>query len=290
MAVIAVNFGAGSRNRSRLSRAIVPLISDTTRVLARARSNGLTSVGSMRRIGALLVLLLVATACGSGTSATDSTEVSFTPGERSFGQVTIDGTVVEYISLVPAGFSTGDTAPVLLALPPGAQDAGMATAIVRDILQVEALARGWVVVSPAAPDGELFFQGSERFIPGFIDFIESWVSPEGGGVHLAGVSNGGISSFRVATQNPDRFRSVTVFPGFPTSDADIEALDALTHLPVHMFVGERDTGWIDPMESAANRLTELGADVTYEVFPNEGHIIGTLGDGVRVFDGLDAAR
>ena len=248
------------------------------------------------------MLLLLAVACGSDTSSATSTtatepteptepaEPSFIPGERSFGEVTIDGTVVEYISLVPAGFSKGDTAPVVLALPPGAQDTAMATAIVRDYLQTEALARGWVVVSPAAPDGELFYLGSERVIPGFLDFIESWVSPEGGGIHLAGVSNGGVGSFRVATQSPDRFRSVTVFPGFPITDDDIEALDTLTHLPVHLFVGELDTVWVEPMEQTAARLTELGGDVTYEVFPAAGHNIGALGDGVRIFDELDAAR
>lgn len=253
----------------------------------------------------MLALSLLAAACGSGGSASTETadpedlesnasaapliEPSFMPGERTFGEVTIDATVITYIALVPAGFSPGDSAPVVLALPPGQQDIAMATEIVRT-LQTEALARGWVIVSPAAPDGELFFQGSERVIPGFVDFIESWVTPEGGGIHLAGISNGGISAFRVATQTPDRFLSVTAFPGFPTSTDDIEALDRLTEIPVHMFVGERDLGWIERMEQAASRLTELGGDVTYEVFPDEGHIIGALSDGVRVLDELDAAR
>lgn len=260
----------------------------------------------MRRLGATLVpFLLLATACASGESASldrgdpeDPSpnasgsaliETSFTPGERTFGEVTIDATVVTYISLVPVGFSAGDTAPVVLALPPGPQDIAMSTEIVRT-LQAEALARNWVVVSPAAPGGELFFQGSERLIPGFMDFIESWVTPEGGGIHLAGISNGGISAFRVATQNPDRIRSVTAFPGFPTTANDVEALETLTRIPVHLFVGERDLGWIDRMEQAASRLTELGGDVTYEVFADEGHVIGALNDGVRILDELDAAR
>lgn len=60
-----------------------------------------------------------------------------------------------------------------------------------------------MVVSPAAPGGELFFQGSERLVPGFLDWVETWVSPEGGAPHVAGISNGGISSFRYAAQNPE---------------------------------------------------------------------------------------
>lgn len=246
-------------------------------------------VETMRLVGALLVLGLFAAACGSDPSELEGSP-TISPGGRAFGEVTIDGTVVSYISLVPEGFSIGDTAPVLLALPPGGQDIGQATATIRDVYQAEALARGWVVVSPAAPDGELFFQGSERLFPTFLDFVETWVEPEGGRIHLSGVSNGGISAFRVIAQNPDRFRSLTVFPGFPDSDADIDALDSLTDIPVHLFVGERDVDWAGPMKETADRLGELGGDVTYEVLPDEGHNIAALSDGVRIFDELDAAR
>ena len=83
-----------------------------------------------------------------------------------------------------------------------------------------------MVVSPVAPNGELYFEGSERLIPGFLDYVGMWVTAEGGGIHLSGISSGGISAFRVATQHPDRFRSLTVFPGFPRSDADMGGLDA----------------------------------------------------------------
>lgn len=267
-------------------------------------------VGSMRLAGPLLLIVLIAGACSSdpearttptqepAPSTTESTAAAqatqtvpdLLPGSRTFGKVTVDDVPIDYIALVPEGFTAGDTAPVLLALPPGGQDIGLATGTIRDIYQTEALARGWVVVSPAAPEGALFFDGSERLIPGFLDFVSSWVSPEGGAVHLSGISNGGISAFRVATENPDRFASVTVFPGFPRSDADVGALETLTSIPVNLFVGERDTGWVDPMTDAAERLTELGGDVTFEVFPDEGHLIGVLTDGVRIFDELDAAR
>lgn len=227
---------------------------------------------------------------GSDDGVASETELALSPGERAFGEVAVDGVTVEYIVLVPEGFRVGDTAPVLLALPPGSQDIGLATGTVRDIYQTEALARGWVVVSPAAPDGTLFFDGSERVIPGFLDFVESWVDPEGGAIHVSGISNGGISAFRVAGQNPERFRSLTVFPGFPRSDSDQAALENLSTIPVHLFVGERDAGWVAPMTDASDRLLGLGGDVTLEVFPDEGHIIGALSDGVRIFDELDAAR
>ena len=50
----------------------------------------------------------------------------------------------------------------------------------------QAVARGWVVVSPAAPNGQLFFQGAEALVPELLDWIETWVTPESGRFHIVG--------------------------------------------------------------------------------------------------------
>ena len=205
-------------------------------------------------------------------------------------RVVIDGTTIEYVTVVPGGFEPGDTAPVMLAFPPGNQDLQLTRSVVEGVYATQAASRGWVVVSPAAPGGQLYFNGSEMLVPGLIDWIETWVAPEGGGVHLVGVSNGGISAFRVAGQNPDRFGSILVFPGFPQSESDREMLGRLVDVPVRMFVGENDGAWIGPMEEVHAALTDLGGDVMLEVFPGEGHVIVSLSDGVRIFDELDALR
>ena len=79
-------------------------------------------------------------------------------------------------------------------------------------------------------------------------------------------------------------------PGFPQSDADKAALRDLSDVPVRMFVGELDGSWASAMEEAFRTLTDAGADVTFEVLAGQDHFIGTLTDGVRVFDELDALR
>ena len=219
------------------------------------------------------------------------TEPAVMPGQVATGVLTLDGKTVDYVTVTPAGFEQGDSAPVMLAFPPGGQDPQLTQSVVEQIYRDEALARGWVVVSPAAPRGEpSWFGGSETLAPALLDWIEGWVTPEGGGVHVVGVSNGGISTFRVAGENPDEVRSLLVFPGFPRSDEDREALAGLTGVPVRMFVGSEDTTWIPTMEEAEATLTELGGDAVLEIIPGEGHIIGALSDGVRIFDELDAAR
>jgi pimeloyl-ACP methyl ester carboxylesterase len=256
----------------------------------------------MRILAGVFVATLLIAACGSDDSSepqADASPPAITPssdapaivvGGIGSGMVTIDGTDIDYVTVVPDGFEVGDTAPVLLAFPPGGQDFGITRTLVEDTYRNEALSRGWVVVSPAAPDGQKFFDGSEALVPGLLDWIESWVTPENGKPHVAGVSNGGLSSFRVAGQNPDRFRSILVFPGFPRSEEDRAALGGLVDVPVRMFAGENDSGWVAPMQEALAALTGLGADATLEIFPGEGHIIGALSDGVQIFDELDALR
>ena len=251
---------------------------------------------------ALAGVLIVAAGCGTDDSTSEpSTAVAdeavdqiadamVVAGGLGEGQVTIDGTPVDYVTVTPEGFEVGDEAPLLLAFPPGGQSLDLTRSLVDNTYLAEAMARGWVVVSPAAPGGQLFFQGSEMLVPGLMDWIETWVTPENGQIHLAGVSNGGLSAFRVAGQQTDRVASVIAFPGYPRSDEAVAALAKPTDIPVRMFAGETDTGWVVPMQDTEVALNDLGGNVILFVFPGEGHIIGALSDGVQIFDELDSAR
>lgn len=248
------------------------------------------------KLSALGVALgLVAAACGGDSDdgragSVDSVDIELRLGGSSVGTIDVQGTSIDIVVVVPDGFRRGDVAPVLLALPPGGQSLDLTESVMAGVYETEAVARGWVVVSPAAPEGVLFFDGSESLIPGLLDAVETIAAPEGERFHVAGISNGGISAFRVAGADPDRFASLVVFPGFPRSEADTAALAGLVDIPVRMFLGGTDAGWIAPMETAAAEIEGLGGDVVLEIFPGEGHIIGSLNDGVRVFDELDAAR
>ena len=248
-----------------------------------------------------LAVALLAAACGAdgaddGADAADArpeppaTEPVLTAGEVTEGTVEIDGVAIDYAATVPADFQTGDEAPVLLAFPPGGQDLGLTRSLVGGTYATEAQRLGWVVISPAAPDGVLFFDGSEELIPGFLDWVETWVGIEGGAPHVAGISNGGISSFRFAALNPDRVQSVVVFPGFPRSDADDAALAELTDVPIRLHVGGEDTAWVERAQEANTRLEELDADVELVVYPGEGHVMNATRDGTIIFEQLESFR
>ncbi|MCP4359555.1 MAG: hypothetical protein GY796_16215 [Chloroflexi bacterium] len=200
-----------------------------------------------------------------------------------------DGTALAYGVVLPENQTTDQRYPVLLALPPGPQTREMVEFGISGYWGTEALNRGWIVVSPIAPNDRLFFQGSEQYLPEFMERIAAVYSPEGGKFHLSGISNGGISAFRIATTQPESFHDMIVAPGLP-HEQDFEQLDQLAHLPVSMFVGELDTGWVEPMQQTADRLQELGGKVSLEIVPTEGHVIQSLSGGKRLFDIMEANR
>ncbi len=246
------------------------------------------------RFGLMWVLFL--TACqsaviesGTATAVPVPTATLLEEATMTFETMMLDeGTAVRYALSLPIGYTPDQTYPVLLALPPGPQTEAMVNAGLSGYWAA-AQNRGWIVVSPIAPDGVLFFQGSEAIMPAFLDRIEGMVGVENGRFHLAGISNGGISAFRIAGTMPERFQSILVIPGLPRTDADFQNLDKLTNLPIAMFVGENDTTWLGRMQETEARLTALGADVFLEIAPNEGHVIQSI-TGDRLFDYLDSYR
>jgi len=255
-------------------------------------------------IGVGLSIVLVSCASLDATS-TDSPSESTTPGatlsvsnvpeDLMPGTLDVrtavmsDGTEITYGLILPEGFDPNNEYPVVLALPPGGQTVDLTISLAASTYAQEALARGWVVITPAAPNGTLFFEGSERYIPELLD-AHAWIRPKGGRYHLTGVSNGGRSAFRVAGLNPGRFASILVYPGYPGSAADKEALADLADIPFAMFVGGEDAAWLDPMVKARDVLVSAGATVAFDVRNGEGHIMASLSDGVDIFDFLDSVQ
>jgi pimeloyl-ACP methyl ester carboxylesterase len=97
------------------------------------------------------------------------------------------------------------------------------------------------------------------------------VKVAGSKFYLFGVSNGGISAFRVATLNPERFHSLTVLPGWP-KPADEKRLDKILKLPINFLVGEADTRWRNKSEEFSRTISSMGGDVSFEVIAREGHM------------------
>jgi len=227
-----------------------------------------------------------ATAAPAGTGA--ATDTSAALQHKTF--TTADGTVIDYVMVVPPGRAVGQEGKVLFTFPPGGQDLDVTENIVNGRWRDEALKRDWVVVSPAAPESGLYYSDkSAKYVPELLDAVAKDYPPEDGKFDLGGVSNGGLSAFKAALSYPERFRSLVVFPGYSQDGGDDPNLSKLKNIGVAMFVGGEDTGWRQASELTEKTLKDLGDTVELHVVEGSGHIIESL-TGADLFDAMERVR
>lgn len=204
----------------------------------------------------------------------------------------VAGFTVHYKVVLPAGYDAAKTYPAVLVMGGGPQTMNTVDGTLNRNFRAEAEKRGYIIVAPAAPDGELFFEGGSRIFPEFLDAILREYRVLDGKFHVAGPSNGGIAAFHVAAANPRYFVSVTAFPGYMWQPSQAR-LQAISKLCAFYYVGEHDDYmWHGEMEREAAFLRSKGAVARYTVEKGQPHRIETLaGAGAaRLFDNFDEAR
>ena len=204
----------------------------------------------------------------------------------------VSGVTVHYKVVLPEGYDPSKAYPAILAFGGGPQTMNTVDNILNRNFRAEAEHRGYIVVAPAAPDGELFFQEGERIFPQFLKMILTDYRIQEGKFHIAGPSNGGIAAFHVAAANPQYFLSVTAFPGYmwrPTS----AKLEAISRMCVFMYVGETDQyRWHDEMANEAEFLRSKGTVARYTVEKGQPHRLDTLAfaQASRLFEGFEETK
>ncbi|MBV8730113.1 MAG: hypothetical protein JO336_09920 [Acidobacteriia bacterium] len=203
---------------------------------------------------------------------------------------TIAGMTVYYKVVLPKDYDAGKAYPAVLAFPPGPQTNEMVMVTLMQNWAAEAQKRGYIVVIPAAPGGRLFFEEGARVFPQFLDQLLSEYKIRDGKFHIAGMSNGGLSAFHIASSYPQYFWSVTGFPGY-LPDATPQRIGALSRMCINMHVGELDSGWLQDMQEQAAQFRSKGMTVRFTVEKGQSHVIRTLtGDGAsRLFEEIEEA-
>jgi len=203
----------------------------------------------------------------------------------------IAGMPLHYKVILPTDYDAAKSYPAVLAFPPGSQTMDMVMTTLQRNWAAEAQRRGYIVVIPAAPNGQLFFEEGARVFPAFLDQLLAEYKIRDNKFHIAGMSNGGISAFYIAAAYPQYFWSVTGFPGY-LPDATPERLNALAKMCINMHVGELDSGWLDEMQQQASQFRAKGFTVKITVEKGQSHVIGTLtGEGAaRLFQEIEQAR
>src|SRR5262245_41991196 len=206
--------------------------------------------------------------------------------------VKVSGVTVQYKVVLPNGYDSTKAYPGIIVLGGGPQTMNTIDGTLNRNFRTEAEKRGYIVVGPAAPDGQLFFEEGARIFPEFLKILLADYKIQDGKFHIAGPSNGGIAAFHVAALNPQYFASVTAFPGYmwePTA----AKLQAISKMCVFMYVGENDEyRWHDEMKAEAEFLRSKGTVARYSVEKGQPHRLETLAgaSATRLFDGFEETK
>jgi predicted peptidase len=199
------------------------------------------------------------------------------------------GLKVDYKVVLPTGYDPAREYPAILVFGAGPQNMRIVEGELNRYWAAEAEKRGYIVVSPAAPSDQLFFENSDRIFPEFLDMILHDYRIQGGRMHVAGASNGGVSAFHVASLYPKYFWSVTVFPGYldDTTDPMVEALKSMC---IYMYVGDRDEDWGRAMKQQSDMFRKKGYMVNFFVEEDMGHNLDFGPDDINnLFDDIGSA-
>ena len=204
----------------------------------------------------------------------------------------VGNTTVNYKVVLPDGYDAAKTYPGILALGGGPQTMNTVDNVLNRNFRAEAEKRGYIVIAPAAPDGQLFFENGARVFPEFLKMILADYKIQDNKFHIAGPSNGGIAAFHVAAANPQYFLSVTAFPGYMW-EPNAAKLQAISKMCVFMYVGESDEYmWHGEMQREAEFLRSKGTVARYTVEKGQPHRLETLAgpNAGRLFEGFEETK
>jgi predicted esterase len=205
---------------------------------------------------------------------------------------TVGSTTVHYKVVLPNGYDVSKAYPAILALGGGPQTMNTVDSVLSRNFRTEAEKRGYIVIAPAAPADQLFFEAGARIFPEFLKMMLADYKIQNNKFHIAGPSNGGIAAFHVAAANPQYFLSVTAFPGYMWEPTQAK-LQAISKMCVFMYVGELDEYmWHGEMQKEAEFLRSRGTIARYTVEKGQPHRLETLAgaNASRLFEGFEETQ
>ena len=102
------------------------------------------------------------------------------------------------------------------------------------------------------------------------------------GLYFSGFSANSIDIFRLGAKYVKQIDGIIGMPGY-ANEISGNVIDQNPDLQIMLIVGERDTYWKSKAIKAHQKLQAMGANVSIDIIPNEGHIIGNFA-GYPFFD------
>jgi poly(3-hydroxybutyrate) depolymerase len=180
------------------------------------------------------------------------------------------GVNLQYRVILPNNYDASKSYPMVLHFAGGSQNWRIVVSSTESDWREIAENNGYIVISPAAPNSELFFREGARVFPEFLEYILANYPVAGGKLHVTGHSNGGLSAFHIASLYPAYFISVTGYPGL-LGNNNSDQFEALSSLCIFMHVGDGDPSWRSAMNAQFLAMQGLGYEVSFTVENNQVH-------------------
>ena len=169
-----------------------------------------------------------------------------------------------------------DGHPVIIYFEGGGQEEKYAKNAMYSNLAREALRRGYIFISPAAPCRACTFPAKgDRYFPSLFELLTQQLPVRNKKFHLMGYSNGGISSLHLGSQHPNWVASITTLPG-ALRDPSKDVVAALAPLCITMHVGSKDRPFLRGQRRLVNRFNEIGREINAIEHSKQRHWIKTL--------------
>ena len=204
---------------------------------------------------------------------------------------TSNGLTVTYKVVLPTQYDPTRAYPTILMFGGGPQTLQVATNALDTDWRGEAERRGYIVISPAAPNGRLFFEDGDKIFPAFVDAMLRDYKVRDGKMIVAGFSNGGLSAFHIAALYPRYFTTVVGYPGL-LDGPEAARLAVLKPMCVFMHVGDQDLSWMSAMLRQSDVMKKQGYKIQIAVERNQSHRLREqeLNLSKRLYDEIERCK
>ena len=232
---------------------------------------------SVRTHGPFFLAAAMTLVVGCSGTTSESNESLIQVATVEYGQ----GQAVNIFIILPDE-TPSSPAPVVFAFPWGGGTAGLVVSLLRSYWDVEAPARGYIVVCVEVL-GSSLATAAATMLPAIFSWMDENLSYDPDRVVATGASNGGIGLFFAGVSAPDQFAGYLGMPGEYAGAAT--ELAGLAGKPVWLMVGELDADWRQRTESTREKLESAGAQVVVEVLDEQDHVL--LVSQPRLMDWVD---
>tara|TARA_A100001391_G_C5034412_1_gene269230 strand:- start:590 stop:1303 length:714 start_codon:yes stop_codon:yes gene_type:complete len=191
-----------------------------------------------------------------------------------------NGLELRYRVILPDNYDPAQRYPTILHFPGGPQSWRIVVSSTESDWRQPAERDGYIVISPSAPDGMLFFRGGDQVFPEFIEYILETYPVAENKLHITGHSNGGLSAFHIASLYPQYVRSLTGYPGLLGNNNN-EQFAALADICIFMHVGDQDPTWRSAMNAQFESMQALDYQVGFTVESGQIHRLDVSRDNLQ---------